>query len=34
MRERGIQVPTRQLTLSVPPDVLRATVEREGPKKA
>ena len=33
MRERGIQVPTRQLTLSVPPDVLRATVEREGPAK-
>jgi small conductance mechanosensitive channel len=35
LRERGIQIPTRQLTLTVPPDLLRRTVERgETAKKA
>jgi small conductance mechanosensitive channel len=28
MRERGIPLPTRQVTLSVPPELLRGTVER------
>ena len=33
IRERGIQIPTRQLTLNVPPDALRAPVERDEPAK-
>src|SRR5262249_23448110 len=29
VRERGIEIPPRQVTLAVPPEILRATVERE-----
>lgn len=31
LRERGIEIPSRQLMLNLPPDFLRATAEREQP---